>query len=319
MDPALFGGNETIVDAPAVEDGQAQAEAPVEAAQQAPEPDSAEAQERGYSPNRPALRHAHARPKISYLVDELGEDEFNDILIPRSQRPPAGITQYNPENAAKDPLDVASAAILATIGASTTPAAASTQRTQVRSTSAKKRGRPRKSEGAEPQVVTSQPDHADKPEKPERRRGRPSRGRPSLDAEHDNQDNDSAPNLDAQLAQQLDGFDEESEVIHSEAAAADEPAAAAGPRRRGRPPRNAQPDNQSKQLSVELHSQPLMSMAERMRMKGKKVKIAGRKSSGAAKPATPARESTARGSSPAETESPAAPVGETAAQPAAKG
>ncbi|KAK4118713.1 hypothetical protein N657DRAFT_675371 [Parathielavia appendiculata] len=236
MDPALFGGDETMVDTPAQEDHPAQAEAPTEAAQQAPEREAAEGHEdanepqepRAYSPNRPALRHA--RPKISYLVDELGEDEFNDVLIPRSQKPPAGITEYNPENASKDPLDVASAAILAITGTSAMPAG---QNSSGQATSTRKRGRPRKSQVSEPQ-----PDHAEKPQKPERRRGRPPRARPSLGAEADEHTQD----LDAELAQQLDGFDEEGEVVNSEAAAPNEPAAAAGPRRRGRPPRNAQPD-----------------------------------------------------------------------------
>jgi hypothetical protein len=288
MDPALCGGDETMVDAPADEEAQpVQSEAPAEAPQQAPEraeaaEDGNEPQEqRGYSPNRPALRHA--RPKISYIIDENGEEEFNDILIPRSQRPPEGTTQYNPENANKDPLDLASAAIFAMAGSST-PA---TQDPTAPAAPGKKRGRPRKSEVSGAQSATPNPE----PEKTAKRRGRPPRARPSLGAGAEDEDN---IDLDAQLAQQLDGFDEEGEVITE--------AAPAGPRRRGRPPRNPQPEAAGKklELAVELPSQPLLSMAERMRLKGKKFKIGQRKSAGGAKPATPAED--AGEGSPAEGE-----------------
>ena len=290
MDPALFDGDEAMPDAPAEEAQSAHSEAPAEGSQQTPEPadgtqDASERERQGYSPNVPALRHA--RPKISYIVDENGEEEFDDIVIPRSQRPPEGIANYNPEHAGKDPLDLASAAIFSMAG-STAPApqAPSAPRPPPR-----KRGRPRKSEVSGPQSATPNRE----PEKPAKRRGRPPKARPSLG---EGLENEGTDDLDAQLAQQLEGFDEEGEVVNTEAAPRDVSVGLVGPRRRGRPPRNAQPEARSKQpeLTVELSSQPLLSMAERMRLKGKKFKIGQRKGSGGAKTVTRARESEKEGS-----------------------
>ncbi|KAH6851042.1 hypothetical protein B0I37DRAFT_373065 [Chaetomium sp. MPI-CAGE-AT-0009] len=293
MDPALFGGDETMLDAPAEEGWSVQPEAPAETSKQTPEP-ADEAHDtsgpQGYSPNIPALRHA--RPKVSYIDDENGEEEFNDILIPRSQRPPAGISNYNPENAGKDPLDLASAAIFSMTGSSK-PAA---QTPNAPTPPAKKRGRPRKSEVSGTQNAT--PNY--EPEKPVKRRGRPPKARSSLGARLENED---TADLDAQLAQQLEGFDEEGEVISTEAAPQDGTAGPVGPRKRGRPPRNPQPEARPKRsgLAVELPSQPLLSMAEKMRLKGKKFKIGQRKGLAGAKTTAPAREGE-RESSPTEIE-----------------
>lgn len=270
MDPALFEGDQTMADALGEEERPAQPEGSTEPAQAAePEEDDdtdQPNQARGYSTNIPSLRHA--RPKISYIDDENGEEEFDEIVLPKSQRPPEGITHYNPEDANKDPLDLASAAIFGLTGGSATRAA---QAPDTPAAPPRKRGRPRKSEAAATQSATPNPE----PPKTKKRRGRPPRAR------HPSEDSGSAADLDAQLAEQLDGFDEEGEVIDGEAAAVP------GPRRRGRPPRNAQPEAPPKKLevSVEVSSQPLLSMAERMKLKGKKFKIGQRKSSGPSKAA----------------------------------
>ncbi|SPQ20331.1 f10f1bf6-704a-42f0-a39a-08db30bad628 [Thermothielavioides terrestris] len=292
MDPALFGGDVTMVDAPAVDAAAVdagQATSPAEAIQQpAPEseePDGAASEPRAYSPNRPALRHA--RPKASYLEEENGEEEFNDIVIPRSLRPPEGITQYNPGDANKDPLDLASAAIMAITGRSTPAQGPSAQATPA--ASGKKRGRPRKSDVLAAQSAAPNPAPAEKPEKTEKRRGRPARARASLSTGPENEDDASAAELDAQLAQQLEGFDDEGELISSE------PTVPASPRRRSRPPKSAplgtQPQRKRVEVAVELPSRSLLSMADRMKLEGKKFKIGQRKSAGPAKPATPVRDS----------------------------
>ncbi|EAQ86756.1 hypothetical protein CHGG_08009 [Chaetomium globosum CBS 148.51] len=139
------------------------------------------------------------------------------------------------------------------------------------------------------------------PEKPAKRRGRPPKVRPSLSAGPENETDD----LDAQLAQQLKGLDEEGEVINTEVAPRDETAGPVGPRRRGRPPRNAQPEARSKkpEVAVELPSQSLLSMAERMRLRGKKFRIGQPKGSASANPKTTTRSRESEGeSTPVEAE-----------------
>jgi hypothetical protein len=284
MDSALFGGDVTVTEAPAGEEAAPKSPAPPETAEEATEeaaePAKApedEHESRASSPHRPALRHA--RPKMSYH-EEGDEEEFDEILIPRSRRPPEGITQFNSENANKDPLDLASAAIFSTSGANGPAPQQATAQTAV----AKKRGRPRKSDAAPAAKATATPEGTGK------RHGRPPRARSSLGAEQtdrpDNEDSASATatDLDAQLARQLEVFDDEGEMISNTAPAPapqDTAPASAGPRRRGRPPRNAQPRTEA---IVELPSQPLLSMAERMKLKGKKFKIGQRKSASGAKP-----------------------------------
>ncbi|KAK3897456.1 hypothetical protein C8A05DRAFT_38997, partial [Staphylotrichum tortipilum] len=318
MDPALFGGDETMTDAPVDEPaapvGEAPAtptEAPAEAAQPAAEPTTRDGganesqQQPRYSPNRPSLRHA--RPKISYVDDMNDEEEFNDIVIHRVQRPPEGITDFNPDNANKDPLGLASAAVVSMLATSATPAA---QTPVTPAVPGRKRGRPRKSEVVETQSVAPKPPSAEPPREG-RRRGRAPRARPLLDAEAHDGDDAPAIDLDAQIAQQLDGFDDDGEVISSE------PAEPVGPRRRGRPPRNPQPAPPPKKAEV-IVELPLMSMAERMRLKGKRFKIGQRSASGASKPATPAKLSAAMGSSPAQPEE-TSPTTQTLSQPRGRG
>ncbi|KAL1840526.1 hypothetical protein VTJ49DRAFT_347 [Mycothermus thermophilus] len=280
MDPALFGDGEAA--AGAVGPAQADQPGPVDAvvaAQTATQPaDGATAADesrepRSPSPHRPTLRHA--RPKISYVVDEQAEDEFDEIVEPRPQpeKPTpstAQDTQAIAENAGKDPLDLASAAIFAMTGGNATPA---TQDPTIQPAPAKKRGPATASTG--------------------KRRGRPPRARMSLDAGSDAPEDD----IDAQLAEQLDAFDENGDVV------APKQSESAEPRRRGRPS-SRKPEGEAAQphipnnIAVEI---PYMSLADKMRLRGKKVRIGQRKSTRPTAPATPASQTAARDSSTTET------------------
>ncbi|KAK4178695.1 hypothetical protein QBC36DRAFT_98466 [Triangularia setosa] len=277
MDPALFG-DVTMVDVPA--DGAPTREAPTV---QAPPTVDGPAQEGGEpcacSPNGPALRHA--RPKISYLVDDNGEEEFDEILIPRSQRPPPpSIKQCNPTDAAKDPLDLASAAILAITGgaacgstsaieSSAPPASASASMT----TTGKRCGRPpgpRKSmaEGGSTEQMPSGPP-------------KPTRKWPRDRSLHIQASNEGDDELNAQL----EGFDEDGEAIESWPQSRQGGIAPVNvPKRRGRPPKNVQRDSSAGASA----GTPFMSMADdRTKAKGKKFKIASQKSN-ATQNSTPA-------------------------------
>ncbi|KAK4678186.1 hypothetical protein QC764_305340 [Podospora pseudoanserina] len=290
MDPALFGdvtmvgaladGTPTEREAPAVQDPP-NADVPDGPAQEGEEP-------RANSPNRPALRHA--RPKISYLVDENGEEEFNEILIPRSQRPQP-LKDYNPADATKDPLDLASAAILAIVGgaagasksATRSPAPPGSGNAAVTGTG-KRRGRPpgpRKSMPAGGSAEQTPSGHPKPTRKPPRDRTLPVQV-----------SDDSDSDVDAQLAGALDGFDEDGEPIESRPQSRGGFTPVNAPKRRGRPPKNAQ-RGPSAGASGPAAGSPFMSMADRMKAKGKKFKIASRKSK-AAQDSTPAGQAASR-------------------------
>ncbi|KAK3372764.1 hypothetical protein B0T24DRAFT_242167 [Lasiosphaeria ovina] len=321
LDPALFG-DDTMMDAPTDEDAipaaeiKLEPERPEEEDQSAPAPvaavnlqDPGDRDHLPYSPNRPALRHA--RPKASYRDEDNAEEEFNDIVIPRSQRPSPGITNFNPENIAKDPLDLASAAIFAMgsgggIASEESGAAPASHKKRIgrppRQSTGRPIGWPRRSE-FQAQITDQPAREAETPEKPAKRRGRPPRSasRPSINfraGDKPDADEEDSPeaDLNAQLAKHLDDFDDESEVIElaiSTPISGD--SAPAGPRRRGRPPRSAQsqPQASASKVTVELSTnKPFLSMAERMRLKGKKVKIAKRRNPEESFPATLANEST---------------------------
>ncbi|KAK3493232.1 hypothetical protein B0T13DRAFT_438037 [Neurospora crassa] len=291
MDPALFDQTMTDVGGD-IRYGSAQAGASQPAnAQPADEAAEESRQARMYSPNVPTLRHA--RPKVSYRVDEDNEEEFNDILIPRSQRPeyraaaaPASVVQsIEGPTGPKDPLDLASAAVLAITNAggnrsneasqkpgSARAAAGPTGPSKLRGPHKKRGrppGRPRKSEAHH----TEDEESHEAPE-PTRRRGRPPRAslaaKEPADSSHKSGEENDDEDIDAQLAQELDGFDEEGEVVERDA---DVPQA---PKRRGRPPKNG-----VKKVVVEVTTKaPMLSLAERMKLKGKKFKIGERKSTG---------------------------------------
>ncbi|KAK4186040.1 hypothetical protein QBC35DRAFT_285941 [Podospora australis] len=264
MDPALFGDT-TMVDAPADEDAPVQSDAPGKPAEEAHGGGELGDSGRPYSPNRPTLRHA--RPKVSYAIDERGEEEFNEILVPRSERP-RGITEFDPENAVKDPLDLASAAIFATGGKTASP--------NVEAPPKKRAGRPPRKSAVD-QDEDSEP--APAPPPPPKPARRPPRDRTLAVAD-----------LDAQLAEQLDDFGENGEVIERPSTAT---SGTTGPQRRGRPPKSAQAQHRSN-VSVDLPAAPFMSMAERMKLKGKKFKIAQRNSKGTPKASTPATKASSR-------------------------
>ncbi|KAK1754343.1 hypothetical protein QBC47DRAFT_216231 [Echria macrotheca] len=261
MDPALFSGDQAMLDAPGDPDSSAeQGGATADASGQEA---GGDAEHRPFSPNRPALRHA--RPKESYLEDQQ-EDEFNDVFVPRSQRPPEGITNYDPEVASKDPLDVAAAAIF-----SAAPAAPAQEAPQPeKKKPGRKPGRP-KSIGSQATPKTPAPGSGGP--KP---RGRPPRSaQPSAPVA--DEDNDSA-DIDAQLAEQLNAFDDDGEFIAP--ASSSTPSIHPllnQPKRRGRPPRASLPETASA-APVSASPSSFMSMADRMKLKGKKFKITARKS-----------------------------------------
>ncbi|KAA8634128.1 hypothetical protein SMACR_02314 [Sordaria macrospora] len=283
MDPALF--DQTMPDvAGDIRAESAQAGASQPANGQPSDEAGEKSGQRLYPANVPTLRHA--RPKISYRVDEDNEEEFNDILIPRSQKPeyraaaaPANVVQsIEGPTGPKDPLDLASAAVLAITGAggdrsneasqepkSTRAAAAPSGPSKLRGPHKKRGrppGRPRRSEAHD-----SEDEEMHEASEPSRRRGRPPR-RPM--AATDAEDSDHDEDIDAQLAQELDGFDENGEAVERDADASQ------APKRRGRPPKNG-----VKKVTVEVTTRtPMLSLAERMKLKGKKFKIGERKSTG---------------------------------------
>ncbi|KAK3943573.1 hypothetical protein QBC46DRAFT_377431, partial [Diplogelasinospora grovesii] len=308
MDPALFNEVTMLDDAPGDEDAPGEAERPTAENGQSADAEAADAdaeadgqEHRPYSPNRPALRHA--RPKIGY-VDEGREEEFDELYIPKPRKRPEQDTAAA-ETAAQtvptgDPLDLASAAIRALAGG------AAQESPPVPVTGEKRRGpgRPRKSETQAAQATDGAAANTETPQTTKKRRGRPPRS--SLPAtttrrrsgrmdggDSDEDDEDAAPanhgggaDDDDDFAGLLDGFDDDGEVVAQSSTTrnAARPSSTSGPpRRRGRPPKNAQPQTQTETrtttVTVELPSSTtFMSMAERMRLKGKKVKIGQRKS-----------------------------------------
>ncbi|EGZ70772.1 hypothetical protein NEUTE2DRAFT_113827 [Neurospora tetrasperma FGSC 2509] len=118
------------------------------------------------------------------------------------------------------------------------------------------------------------PNESHEAPEPTRRRGRPPRAslaaKEPADSGHKSGEENDDEDIDAQLAQELDGFDENGEVVERDA---DAPQA---PKRRGRPPKNG-----VKKVVVEVTTKaPMLSLAERMKLKGKKFKIGERKSTG---------------------------------------
>ena len=280
MDPALFA-DETMVDAPAESDSSAE---PEFRGNTAANGDAAEesAEHRPYSPNRPALRHA--RPKASYLDALHREEEFDEIFVPNPKRPTESAAPFNPDSANKDPLDLASAAILAMTGSAT-----STPQDQAPAPAA---DRQKKKPGRKPGRLPGRPPGRPPLNRPVgdvgitgtgKRRGRPpdsARNSLNVAPEKTAEDNESGTtDLDDQLARQLEGFNDDGEVIEQGVSSTPvHPALQANaPKRRGRPPRSSMPQPATAPVAAGSGS-PFMSMAERMRLKGKKIKITARKS-----------------------------------------
>lgn len=244
--------------------------------------------------NRPTLRHA--KPKVAYADANKDEEEFDEVYVPKPKPPAAA----KPAAENMDPLDAAAAAVLAiTRGGSNTASPAPTQ--------PKKRGpgRPRKSETS----VASAPTPEKKTSTPQptrrSRSGRPTRSSLAVEVERSPSEDD----VDAQLAAQLDRFDDEGEAIDEDYSPPKKSAPAptpttSGPRRRGRPPKNAAAaaaaaatSSSSKPQTTVAVTLPssrtrhnpaasppvdtrFLSMKERMALKGKKIKITDRKSTG---------------------------------------
>jgi len=285
MDPALFE-DEIMLDAPGdvvtpTEDEVPTAAEPARggAADEAGE----DAEPRPYSPNRPALRHA--RPKAPYLEETQHEDDDFDedeVFVPKSKRPPEGITDFDPDASTKNPLDLASAAIfsmgLTTAGTPQRHDPTATPQAEKKKPG-RKPGRPRASTGA---ASTSQAVEASAPGEAPKRRGRPPRvsvpAEPEIRGEIEDSGSTDSLDIDAQLEKQLNAFGDDGEFVRE----ASSPTPSVHPalqanisKRRGRPPRSSLPQPEP---APTQSASPFMSMAERMKLKGKKIKITERKS-----------------------------------------
>lgn len=300
MDPALFNPEVVMPEADmgeveVIPQSREEAE-PAPAQDGTPEEEEREMDDgRPFTMNRPTLRHA--KPKIAYADANRDEEEFDEVYVPKPKSPAAAKPAV--ETANMDPLDAAAAAVLAiTRGGSQTASPAATQ--------PKKRGpgRPRKSETS----VAPTPTPEKKTSKPQpigrARSGRPTRSSLALEVDRSPSEDD----VDAQLATQLDRFDDEGKPIDEDYSPPKKPTpapapapAASGPRRRGRPPKNpatATPTSTSSKpqttVAVTIPSSRarhdaaasppvdtrLLSMKERMALKGKKIKITDRRSTG---------------------------------------
>ncbi|OIW25808.1 hypothetical protein CONLIGDRAFT_504773 [Coniochaeta ligniaria NRRL 30616] len=306
MDPALFGHDVAMPEADMgeiemIQQPQEDAE-PVPAQDQAPEAEEPEVDDGlPFSINRPALRHA--KPKIAYADANKDEDEFDEVYVPKPKPPAAA--KPAAETANTDPLDAASAAVLAiTQGASKTASPAPPQ--PKKRGPGRPRGRPRKSDTSVAPTPTSEKKTSTPQPLGRSRSGRPTRSSLAVEVEPSPSEDD----MDAQLAAQLDAFDENGEAIERDPSPAkDSTPATTGPRKRGRPPKNpastATTKPQATTVAVDVRSSRtgrdsapatpvdtrFLSMKERMALKGKKIKIAGRKStdtpaSGSATPDT---------------------------------
>ncbi|ROV97740.1 hypothetical protein VMCG_07435 [Cytospora schulzeri] len=291
VDPALLGEDTTIVDVPPVPPQGTERQEVSAGADERHEPDDQDDQDEGlvdrgrpFEPNVPTLRHS--RPKISYAdMDDV--EEFNDVL-PIKPKPVTPAPQPAQE-ASKDPVDLAAEAMRAITGGSealpnSTPAPA------------RKRGpgRPRKSGSGTPR---SAPRATSKPPTPQpgapKRRGRPPRSAlpvssVAIDDEPGSPKDSTIEELEQQLAKELEEDETPSEPASRSVSI---------PRRpRGRPRRNAaavavtaveEPSSgrttRSRGTSAAAAPGPsgekFLSMAERMALRGKKVKIGKRKSS----------------------------------------
>ncbi|KAH8899471.1 hypothetical protein GQ53DRAFT_677069 [Thozetella sp. PMI_491] len=236
-----------------------------------------------YSPNRPSLRHA--RPKVSYVEEPDGEEEFNEVLVPRSQRPPEGITEFDMENSNRDPLDVASEAVRAMAASSSgTPVPHPALNTR-------RPGRPRKSDlGPSPSPVPASTPRT------RGRRGRPPRASRATANATPAKESAAAVDgeLEAEVARELDGFDDEGNLVE---AARDTTTPASLPTTQRRPLSKLSTERiVSSEITIDLASakpspeptnMSFLSMAERMKLRGKKAKIVARKPDGPAATQSP--------------------------------
>lgn len=284
VDPALLGEDTAMVDAsPALRQETESQETSAEAESQHEQDEGPVDKGRPFDPNVPTLRPS--RPKVSYAdTDDI--EEFDDVL-PVKPKKATPMPQSTPD-ANRDPVDLAAEVMRAITGRSEAQDPASTP--------VRKRGpgRPRKSD---PVPGRSAPQATSKPSTPQigppKRRGRPPRS--SLVVRSvtlDDGDEPESPKgstikeLEQQLAKELEEGDAYTEPA---------PRAAPGQKRRGRPRKNPTAAPPAEELSSgratrsggtptaaaaaapRPSSEKFMSMAERMALKGKKVKIGKRK------------------------------------------
>lgn len=282
LDPALLGGDVTMADAHVEGQTQQESTGPGDGTGLA-EPDEGPIdQGRPFDPNVPTLRQS--RPQVSY-ADTGDVEEFNEVLPVKPKK-----ATPIPETS-KDPLDLAAEAMRAITGASKKPATPS-GRGRPRG---RPPGRPRQSDQGSARSTPRDP--ASKSTTPQTgrsgRRGRPPRS--SLAETHVSLDDDSDDQgatigeLTEELAKELG---EEDNGTYAD------PGPQPGPKRRGRPPKKGTttvavqptPTGRPTRLGdtsapTPASSQRFMSMAERMALRGKKVKIGkSKRGRGAAEP-----------------------------------
>ncbi|KAI3393888.1 hypothetical protein diail_3491, partial [Diaporthe ilicicola] len=278
LDPALVG-EDTIMHNAASEEIEPQ-EAPTDTDDPFAEQDEQDGvtvdRGRPFDPNVPTLRHS--RPKISY-ADNGDIEEFNDIVQakPKKQMPKSTPV---PDEVSRDPIDLAAEAMRAITGQQATPGPVSAP------TRKRGPGRPRRSDTGpvrSPQATTkpTTPQTA-----PPKRRGRPPRSSLAINAvaidnESETPTDSAIDELEEQLAKELEGG--------TNGASATPPVSA--PKRRGRPPKKAvegaeKPERAratrsagSPATDTGPPSEKFMSMAERMALRGKQVKIGKKRSS----------------------------------------
>ncbi|KUI67322.1 Cell division cycle-associated 7-like protein [Cytospora mali] len=279
LDPALLGEDTTMADAPpGPPQDPEQQEALAEADDQHGQDEELVDKGRPFDPNVPTLRHS--RPKVSYAdMDDI--EEFNDVVPvkPKIVTP----TSQPVAEASRDPVELAAEAMRAITGGTeahiSTPAPV------------RKRGpgRPRKSESGPPQSASRAASKPSTPQSgPPKRRGRPPRSSLAfssvvIDDEPGSPKDATIEELEQQLAKELEADEEPKEPTTR---------SVSGQRRRGRPRKTVTTANEESGLgratrsggtpaaaASEPSSEKFMSMAERMALKGKKVKIGKRKSS----------------------------------------
>lgn len=273
LDPALLGGDVTMVDGiPEAEPQQAAANPEDHTGQPGSEEGLID-QGRPFDSNVPTLRQSKA---ISY-ADTEDVEEFDEVVPIKPKK-----TTPVPE-ASKDPLDLAAEAMRVITGAPkepTTPSGRGRPR-------GRPPGRPRKSD----QGSTRSTPHAAAPTSATpgrgRRRGRPPRSslaetRISLDDDVSDDHGEAIGELTEELAKEVEDEEDETYAEQKERPV---------PKRRGRPPKKAtaavatQPINTGRptrsgdaSAPTPASSEKFMSMAERMALRGKKVKIGKQKS-----------------------------------------
>ncbi|KAF3766394.1 hypothetical protein M406DRAFT_290849 [Cryphonectria parasitica EP155] len=268
MDPALLGGEDvTMVDAHAEPQPQAPTEVTANDEQQEEQQGPVDLG-RPFDPNIPTLRSS--RPTVSYAEMEGDIEEFNETVPSKPKRPKQPEATPTAAKASSDPLDLAAEAFRAIANA---PSNQSPPRASARRKG--RPGRPRKSDA----TASSTP-----PTGSTKNRGRPSRASLAMSSAPFTDGMPDSPH-DAMIGELEQGLAKELEDGNSSASPTAE---MLRPRRRGRPPKKAvqvadkpTPITTSRIDKVPApapaSSEKFLSMAERMALRGKKIKIGKRK------------------------------------------